>query len=236
MLSFLQKKMEGVLNFLRTHAWWREQREWHLRQDDNEIIRLAHEIVEFYPIKRVMRYKGERDSSLHLESDGDHVAGLMHLAEYFLPLEDPEEKLDWLLVHSMLKYHDIGEIDAGDLPYHLKTKLDEANEKEAAKAVIKRHPVSMQNKMQYCWDEFHKMETRESRIANALDKIEPLFELLHPVNETSLKRLKMTVRQHVVKKVRATREFPVMRRFVIAVTRDMFRRDVFWKPPVQTCT
>ena len=55
-----------------------------------------------------------------------------------------------------------------------------------------------------------------------------MFELFDPISELSFKRLEQTYEQHVGRKIAATEKFPVMRRFVEAVSNDMLKRQVFW--------
>lgn len=62
----------------------------------------------------------------------------------------------------------------------------------------------------------------------ALDKVEPMFELLDPVNERSIKRTGLTYRDHIEKKLLVTKKFPVMRRFVDVISADMLARGVFY--------
>jgi hypothetical protein len=69
----------------------------------------------------------------------------------------------------------------------------------------------------------------KARFADALDKIEPLFELFDTANERSVKRLQITYEQNLSNKLNRTEEFPVMRRFVEVISNDMKARDIFWK-------
>ena len=39
----------------------------------------------------------------------------MILAEYFLPLKDPEHYMDWEIVRRILRFHDMAEIATGEI-------------------------------------------------------------------------------------------------------------------------
>src|SRR6185503_6573188 len=129
----------------------------------------------------------------------------------------------------ILLFHDFGEILTGDRPYHLKSPEDEAREQDGIATVLGSLPVELASQCRESWLEYHERQSPAAAFAYALDKIEPMFELLDPINERSMKRLKFTFKDHIEKKLVATEGFPVMRRFVDAVTADMLHRDVFWR-------
>ena len=97
----------------------------------------------------------------------------------------------------------------------------------AAKAIFASLPETLAEVGYAGWQDYESRPDRTMRYAYALDKIEPLFELLHPTNELSMKRLKFTLENHKGRKIKATEDFPVMRRFCDVVTTDMVSRDIF---------
>lgn len=167
---------------------------------------------------------------MHSESVAEHVFALFFLAQYFLPLEDTRRVLNVEKLYKILLFHDFGEITNGDIPYHLKTEEDERREQKAAKAIFASLPAPMRRDAYESWKEYEQKKSPEARFANALDKTEPLFELLEPINEHSIKRLKFTYLDHISKKIPATEDFPIMRKFVDVASRDMLKRDIFWTP------
>jgi hypothetical protein len=46
-------------------------------------------------------------------------------------------------------------------------------------------------------------------------------------NAKSMKRLKFTYEDHIHKKVKVTVDFPIMRRFVDVISKDMVEKKVF---------
>ena len=181
-----------------------------------------------YGLKKTLRYYTKRDFSVHSESVAEHVFALHYLSLYFIPLEDPHSRLDTKKIHQIITFHDFGEILHGDVPYHLKTKEHEKQEAEDAKILFASLPSSLQRVARESWHEYKERKTPEAKFVYALDKVEPLFELFHPVNELSLKRLKHSYDSHYHKKFIATANFPAMRRFTDVISKDMLARKIFW--------
>ncbi len=197
---------------------------------DEYVMRTVSELRTGYQLKRTMRYASTRDSTVHAESVAEHVFALLYLAHYFLPLEDPEGLLDVVDVHRLMLFHDFPEIAHGDVPYNLETAVTRGREQAAAPHVFAALPPLLAGDGYLAWQDYETGRTPEARFVNALDKIEPLFELFDPVNETSLKRLRFTYETHFRKKYSSAINFPVMRRFVEVMSADMLRRGVFWTP------
>jgi putative hydrolase of HD superfamily len=200
-----------------------------LNWTDEQILEAARQLRVAYQLKRTLRYASTRDHENHSESVAEHVFGLFYLAQYFLPLEDPEKKLDVEKLYRILLFHDFGEITHGDFPYHIKTKEHEKQEREDAKIVFASLPALIQQPAIEAWQDFDQQQSPEAKFASALDKIEPAFELMDPISEKSLKRTKFTYGQHMKKKLTVTEGFPIMRKFVEVLGEDMRKRKVFWE-------
>jgi len=198
-----------------------------LHFSDEEILAEAHKLRVGYGLKRTIRYGAMRDVAVHTESVAEHVFALLYLAQYFLEHEVLSEPVDRLSLYTMLIFHDFGEIVHGDIPYHLKTVADQEKEIVAAQEVFASLPQPLARVAKENWEVYEKKETPEARFAHALDKMEPMFELLDPINERSVVRLGFTYEKHIGKKFAATEGFPVMRRFVEVLCRDMLQRGVF---------
>ncbi|MDO8593788.1 MAG: HD domain-containing protein [bacterium] len=200
-----------------------------IEQSDEKILEIVQQLQVAYKLKRTLRYSTKRDMNEHSESVAEHVFALWFLAQYFLPLEDPKRQLNVEKLFQILLFHDFAEVVHGDIPYHQKTEVDEKHERAAAKIVFESLPAPLGETAYKRWKEFEQKQSPESRFAQALDKIEPIFEMLDPVNSQSMKRLKFSYKDHIGKKTRATEGFPVMRKFLEVVTKEMLRRDIFWK-------
>lgn len=183
-----------------------------------------------YALKCTLRYATSRDRTVHSESVAEHVFALIFLANYFLELEDPDGTMNREEIITILLFHDFPEIKYGDICFHLKTKELEDRENDAAAEIFGSLPVSLRNKAHAAWLAYEQRSSKEARFAYALDKIEPIFEMLDEVNQKSFVRLKVDYETYWRKKYEATLEFPFMARFLEVITEEFLARDVFWKP------
>jgi 5'-deoxynucleotidase YfbR-like HD superfamily hydrolase len=199
-----------------------------LELPDEDILEEAHMLRYAYQMKRTLRYNSTRDFSVHSESVAEHVFGLIFLSEYFLLHEKVGSSLDKAKLYQILLYHDFSEIKHGDVVTYHKTQADVDREREDAKEVFASLPSSLQKIGYDSWYAYEHHVGPEAHFAYAIDKIEPLFELLDPVNERSVKDLKITYSMNLTNKLKATAEYPVMKRFTEVVSKDMLDRNVFW--------
>ena len=116
-------------------------------------------IMELDKIKKITRQTYLSDGS-RKENDAEHS---WHLA--------------LMAVLLMVLLHDVIEIDAGDT-YAYDTegnKTKRERELKAADRIFGLLPEAQQKEYRGLWDEFEAMETPESKFANMLDKVQPLF-------------------------------------------------------------
>ena len=198
-----------------------------LESSHEEVLAEMHRMHYLFKLKRVMRYASTRDHTEHTESVAEHVYGLHMLAHYFLPLEDPEGKLDWKQISELILFHDLGEIETGDIMFGQKTEADIARERDAMQVVTKRSPEHFRTVVQQRYEEYKGSTTPEARFVQAIDKVEPLFELLSEVNMKSIKRLGITPAQQAENKRRAVREYPYMALFVEAGLRYLVESGAY---------
>ncbi|MGC9602402.1 MAG: HD domain-containing protein [Minisyncoccia bacterium] len=199
-----------------------------LEKSDAEILAIAHQLRVAYKMKRTLRYGTTRDFAVHSESVAEHVFALIFLATYFLPLEEVGTSLDKVKIYEILLYHDFGEIIHGDVLTYHKTETDREREAADAKKVFASLPASLQKVGYERWCAYEEQTCPEARFAYALDKVEPVFELLDPINELSVKRFKITYLRHLGHKLEAAEAYPVMKRFANVISNDMRERGVFW--------
>ena len=195
---------------------------------DAHVLKEVKALRVAYRMKHTLRYNTKRDFSVHSESVAEHVFALHFLALYFLKHEDAFHKLDFERVSNIITFHDFGEIIHGDIPYHMKTEVDKKRETKDAQIIFASLPITLQKTAIASWQDYDKQKSLEAKFVYALDKIEPLFELFDPINERSMKRLKLSYQRHFDRKFIATQNFPIMRRFVEAISQDMLKRKVFW--------
>jgi len=144
----------------------------------------------FYALKSVYRFGSVGvGPKKRKESAAEHTWSAMILADYFLDILEKNSdrktrpKLDRLKVYELLLYHDIVEIEAGDLSIHLEEerKNKKASEQAAMNKLIKELPQNMRPKILALFKEFESQNTVEARFARAVDRLDgQLHELDYP--------------------------------------------------------
>ena len=131
-------------------------------------------ILEADKVKNIMRQTYLADGK-RKENDAEHS---WHLALMAFVLADyANEPIDVLKTMKMVLLHDVIEIDAGDT-YAYDTegnKTKRERELKAADRIFGLLPETQKKEYRGLWDEFEAMETPESKFANMLDKVQPLF-------------------------------------------------------------
>lgn len=132
-------------------------------------------LVEADKLKGVLRRTSLMDGSRR-ENSAEHSWHLILAAAVLR--EHASGDLDVLRVLEMLAVHDLVEIDAGDTfaydSMNLATKA--ARETAAADRVFGLLPDDQATGFRDRWDEFEAQLTREARVANALDRLQPLLQ------------------------------------------------------------
>ena len=148
-----------------------------LRSTHAELIAEMERIRVMYRLKHTMRYLSQRDQNVHSESVAEHIYSMKIIAQYFLPLEDSEEQLNRVRIDELILFHELGEIETGDIIFHKKSDKLRREERKAAARVAKQLPKSIQTLSLDRVKEFDSCKTPEARFAYAIDKIEPIFEM-----------------------------------------------------------
>lgn len=198
-----------------------------LEYTDEQVMKVVRQLRLAYKLKRTPRYGATRDPKVHSESVAEHKFALFFLSRYFVRVEVLARGLDMELVDNIILFHDFGEIPRGDKPYISKTRADEQREHYDAERVFASLPHELQELGLCSWQAFETRDGLEALFVNALDKLEPCFELQGRANEQTLMRLGYTYEKHVGKKLAATEKFPVMRKFVEVTARHKLDRGVF---------
>jgi putative hydrolases of HD superfamily len=132
-------------------------------------------ILEADKLKHVRRKTILLDHSRR-ENSAEHS---WHIALMVLIMSEYSEEsdIDFFRVMKMLLIHDMVEIDAGDTYcYDEHGRQDQHRREEiAAQRVFGLLPADQAAALRALWDEFEKRETPESRLANALDRVQPLL-------------------------------------------------------------
>jgi len=198
-------------------------------KSDEFVLSETKKIQYGYGLKRVIRYIVERNEEIATESVAEHVYALHLLADYFLPLEDQNHTMDWTKVHDMLQYHDIDEIETGDIIGYLKTDADREAEETAAEKVLASFPAHLQPKVHAINEEYNAQQSPEAKFAKALDRIEPVFQIYNDNGKKIMHLQKTTKEQAHHHKAPYVSDYPCLKRFfeVIEATMD---KEGFYQP------
>jgi putative hydrolase of HD superfamily len=131
-------------------------------------------LVEIDRLKHVRRRTPLADGS-RLENSAEHS---WHLAMCAMILrEHADGPIDLLRVLQMLAVHDIVEIDAGDtFAYDVGANAGKSDrEAMAAERLFGMLPDDQAVECRRLWDEFEARTTNEARLANAVDRLQPLL-------------------------------------------------------------
>jgi putative hydrolase of HD superfamily len=143
--------------------------------------RLAQQIaflVEADRLKSVSRRTPLVDGSRR-ENSAEHS---WHLALAAMILREyTAERVDLLRVLELVTVHDLVEIDAGDAFAYdaVAQSARAARELAAADRLFGLLPADQAGYVRGLWEEFEAQETVEARVANALDRFQPLLQNAH---------------------------------------------------------
>lgn len=195
---------------------------------ESVILEDLRKLQYLYGLKKVIRYAQEREDTDSTESVAEHVYGMHMLAQYFLPLEDPDGQWDRARVYEMITVHDVDEIETGDVLGYTKTPEMRERELDAMKVTIAKSPASMQGHLRARAEEYEHKESIEARFARAIDKIEPAVHIYTEEGRQILARNKTTSDQSWRIKEPYVQEFPFVKKFAEVVHMDMEKNGYFF--------
>lgn len=139
--------------------------------------RLARQIaflLEADKLKTVLRRTPLTDNS-RPENSAEHS---WHLALAAMVLAEYAGDVDAGRVLELLVVHDLVEVHAGDTFAYDPAAVvgKEERERLAADRIFGLLPPDLGQRMRALWDEFEALESRESRVANALDRVQALVQ------------------------------------------------------------
>ena len=131
-------------------------------------------ILEADKEKKIERQTYLSDASRH-ENDAEHAWHMALMA--ILLSEYSNEKIDLLKTVTMILFHDIVEVDAGDTYcYDPTARATQAErEKIAAERLYGLLPEDQGEKLKALWQEFEECKTPEARFARAMDNVQPVM-------------------------------------------------------------
>ena len=200
-----------------------------LLESDEFVLSETKKIQELFKLKKEPRYHLERNEEIFAESVADHVYAMHTLADYFLPLEDEVGQWDQNLIHTMITYHDIDEIETGDTIAYMKTADMIENEATAAERVISTIPESMQTMVTETLAMYEAQDTPEARFVKALDKIEVVFHMYTDHGRKIFAYNKTTREQHASVKDKYVKDFPTLKRFCDVVSEQLATEGFYYQ-------
>ncbi len=196
-------------------------------EDDEFVLSEVRKLQVLYVLKQEIRWARTRDVVEDTESVAEHVYGMFTLIEYFLPLEDSEEKWDREKIDRMALFHDIDEIETGDVLGYTKTEADRAHEREAMQRVITRLPETMRTKVIALTNEYEDQKSIESRFARAIDKMESSIHIYNDKGKEVVRANKTTYEQNKSIKDKYVEGFPYLKRFNKVIQNAMLDEGFF---------
>ena len=118
------------------------------------------------------------------ESSAEHSRSAMLLADYFMGKMDLP--LNRLKVFELLLYHDLAEIETGDVSLADTTdarKNKQEAERQAMEKIVSTLPPFMGEKYQALYEEFEAKLTPEAKFAHAMDKLDAELQCFNPPEE-----------------------------------------------------
>lgn len=182
-----------------------------------------------YGLKKVIRYDQTRHEEDSTESVAEHVYGMHLLAQYFLPLENPEGTWSTARIYEMITLHDVDEIETGDILGWAKTPEQRLLEAEATKVVIQKSPLHMQTHLLQRLEEYEARETFEAKFARAIDKIEPLVQNLNAEGKVTFQGTKTTAEKSLRIKTPYVAKFPFVKKFSEIIHQELIDGGYYWK-------
>lgn len=131
-------------------------------------------LLEMDKSKNVVRQTYLADGN-RKENDAEHS---WHLALMCLLLSEyANEPIDVLKTVTMVLFHDVIEIDAGDTyAYDVAgNETKSAREQKAASRLYGMLPEDQGERLKAIWEEFEAGETAEAKFARTLDRVQPLL-------------------------------------------------------------
>lgn len=192
-----------------------------------ETLQEVAKLQYLYGLKNEIRYGDNRSESTITESVAEHIYGMHILATYFVLLENPTQTWDRAKIYALITWHDIDEIETGDIIGYLKTDEDRAREKIAKQTVIEKSPESLHAFMKKIVDEYEKQETIEAQYVKAIDKIEPLFQMFNENGKKVFLSNGTTYEDHRKIKDPYVAHFPHIKYFTEVLGEEMLAQGFF---------
>jgi putative hydrolase of HD superfamily len=200
-----------------------------IMEDDEFVMSEVSKLSKVYRLKREIRAGQKRLTPLDTESVAEHIFGMHVLANYFLPIEDIYQKLSKIKVLETVTWHDLDEVETGDIMAHLKTDEHRKRAELALRDSIQNLPEAIRDNVDFLMNEYESKTTLEAKFVRAIDKLEPIIEMYSGTEgyKTILHDIGFTLTKHWEIKTPHIVDYPYIHRFAKVVTDDLDRKDYF---------
>jgi 5'-deoxynucleotidase YfbR-like HD superfamily hydrolase len=197
--------------------------------DDTFVLSETRRLQYPYALKHTIRYGQKRVHENHTESVAEHVYSSFTLANYFARIEELNTTFNLYRVNDLLLWHDICEIETGDIPAKHKTQADRDHEASLTPTVIEKLPITMQPLVKDALEEYELQHSIEARFAKAIDKIEPHFQSYREeTGKRSQHELQLTLEDSKRAKAGYLEEFEFITRFADVIHEHMSAEGYFY--------
>ncbi len=182
-----------------------------------------------FRLKEVIRSnltRGEKDTT---ESVAEHVFGMQILAQYFLPLENPAHDWNTSLIYELIAFHDIDEIETGDLVGWTKTDEDRKREEEARAVLLTKVPNSMKAKIAELLTIYKEQARVEAKFVKAIDKLEPHIHFFREKQRLMFTLNKVTAEKAMRIKEPYMIDFLYIKKCNQIINEALTEGDYYWK-------
>ncbi|MEM9336310.1 MAG: HD domain-containing protein [Patescibacteria group bacterium] len=205
-----------------------EQIQKQILTSDEFVLEEVAKLQYLYGLKNEIRWDSSRTEEVNTESVGEHIYGMIVIANYFLLLENPQGDWDIKRIYDMIAWHDIDEIETGDTLGWKKTQKVRDEEINAMKRVIANAPHHLQNSMVTAIEEYEAQVTPESRFTRAIDKIESTIEIFNENGKFVLLRNQTKLEHHRACKDKYFVDFPIIHHVNEVITQQMIKNGYFF--------
>ncbi len=188
---------------------------------DEFVLSEFRKLQYLYGLKREIRFNETRTCTGMGESVAEHIYGMMVAANYFLPLENVDGNWDQAKIFKMITWHDIEELEVGDMIGYLKTPERMVEEAIAEKVAVAKAPDSMQTEMLAVLKEYNQRSSPEARFVKAIDKMDSLLQMYTQSGKEVVTSMQTTLKQHEDNKTPHMKDWPYIFRFKQIITNRM---------------
>ena len=176
-------------------------------------------LLRIHELKTVKRRTYVKDRN---ESSAEHSWSVALISRAFLP-----EGVNGERVLKILIYHDLVEIEAGDVSYFDKQarKAQEETEKQAVDKLRSELPGVLGEELYEFWSEYQARQTPEARFAYACDRMDGLT--LRVWNKDRYKDFGISWEMELKMIEEGLSEFPEMKNFALDLVKEAKLKGMF---------